>query len=340
MSDYVKATDFAAKDALLTGNPSKLVKGTELGAEFDAIVTAIATKLDASGDIDLAVADGGTGASTAADARTNLAVLGTAGGTMTGQLAASAGSAAAPSLTTAGDLNTGIYFPAADTISLSTGGSEAFRLESGLAGAYFTGAYVGAKYLRVYNSDATIGSSSTIYADSDSGLIQLNISNTASGGGAANISTASGGYSIYTANATNLSFGSNSVLHLVIDATGNVTKNNATGGIGYGAGAGGTVTQLTSKATGVTLNTPTGEITTHNAALNGGVTVSFILTNSVISATDVLVINHVSGGTIGYYTFNAQCAAGSATINVHNLGPSNLIEALVLRFALIRGATS
>lgn len=37
---YARITDFAAKDALVTGNPSKLVKGTELGAEFDAIVTS------------------------------------------------------------------------------------------------------------------------------------------------------------------------------------------------------------------------------------------------------------------------------------------------------------
>lgn len=46
MSDYTKATDFAAKDALLTGNPSKLVKGTELDTEFNNIATAVATKID------------------------------------------------------------------------------------------------------------------------------------------------------------------------------------------------------------------------------------------------------------------------------------------------------
>lgn len=46
MSDYTKLVDYAAKDALLSGNPAKLVKGTELGAEFDAIQTAISTKLD------------------------------------------------------------------------------------------------------------------------------------------------------------------------------------------------------------------------------------------------------------------------------------------------------
>ena len=46
MSNYVKLVDYAAKDALLTGNPSKLVKGAELGPEFDAVATAVATKAD------------------------------------------------------------------------------------------------------------------------------------------------------------------------------------------------------------------------------------------------------------------------------------------------------
>jgi len=49
MSNYTKITDFAAKDALLHGNPSKVVTGTGLGAEFDAIATAVATKVDVNG---------------------------------------------------------------------------------------------------------------------------------------------------------------------------------------------------------------------------------------------------------------------------------------------------
>lgn len=46
MSDYTKAVDFAAKDALTTGDPAKVVKGTEINTEFTAIATAIATKAD------------------------------------------------------------------------------------------------------------------------------------------------------------------------------------------------------------------------------------------------------------------------------------------------------
>jgi hypothetical protein len=48
MSDYVKATNFAAKDALVTGDPNKKVKGVEIDAEFVALQTAVTTKADKS----------------------------------------------------------------------------------------------------------------------------------------------------------------------------------------------------------------------------------------------------------------------------------------------------
>jgi hypothetical protein len=128
MADYNKSTNFTAKDTLPTGNSGKIVKGTELDTEFNAVANAIASKADINspnltgtptvptatsvtnttqaastafvqavvtglslgnmstqaksavditggtivGITDLAVADGGTGASTAANARTNL----------------------------------------------------------------------------------------------------------------------------------------------------------------------------------------------------------------------------------------------------------------------------
>jgi len=82
MSNYTKSTNFASKDNLSPGNPLKIVKGAEIDTEFNNIQTAVATKTDnASANItggsitgitDLAVADGGTGASTATAALNNL----------------------------------------------------------------------------------------------------------------------------------------------------------------------------------------------------------------------------------------------------------------------------
>jgi hypothetical protein len=48
MSNYTKATNFATKDALVTGNPLKTLSGTELDDEFNNIVTAVATKANSS----------------------------------------------------------------------------------------------------------------------------------------------------------------------------------------------------------------------------------------------------------------------------------------------------
>jgi len=46
MSNYTKTTDFATKDTLSSGDPNKVIKGTEFETEFDNIVTAIASKAD------------------------------------------------------------------------------------------------------------------------------------------------------------------------------------------------------------------------------------------------------------------------------------------------------
>ena len=48
MSNYTKSTNFATKDNLTSGNPLKIVKGTEIDTEFNDISTAIATKADLS----------------------------------------------------------------------------------------------------------------------------------------------------------------------------------------------------------------------------------------------------------------------------------------------------
>jgi len=109
---------------------------------------------------------------------------------------------------------------------------------------------------------------------------------------------------------------------------------------GYVTGDGGAVTQSTSKSTGVTLSKKCGQITLHNAALAADTTVSFTLTNTTVAATDIIVLNHVSGGTAGSYLLNAQAAAGSASINVRNITSGSLSEAIVIGFAVVKAVTA
>lgn len=124
-----------------------------------------------------------------------------------------------------------------------------------------------------------------------------------------------------------------------ITSTSNVLIS-AAGKLGYTTGSGGAVTQATSKSTGVTLSKTNGQITLNNAALAADTTVSFTLTNTLIAAGDVLVLNHISGGQAGSYLINAQSAAGSASINVRNITSASLSEAIVIAFAVIKAVTA
>jgi hypothetical protein len=65
MSNYTKLTDFAAKDTLPSGNAGKLVKGTEIDDEFNAISTAVASKANTAaptftGTVTIATLNGAT----------------------------------------------------------------------------------------------------------------------------------------------------------------------------------------------------------------------------------------------------------------------------------------
>ena len=124
-----------------------------------------------------------------------------------------------------------------------------------------------------------------------------------------------------------------------LSTTGNQVISG-TGKQGYATGSGGVVTQATSKATGVTLSKSTGQITLDAAALAASTTVSFTLTNTVIEAGDILIMNHISGGTAGSYSLNAQSAAGSASINVRNISLASLSEAIVIAFAVIKAVAA
>jgi hypothetical protein len=122
-------------------------------------------------------------------------------------------------------------------------------------------------------------------------------------------------------------------------AGGNLVYDKTAGTFGYGSG-GGTVTQATNKTTGVTLNANSGAITLNGAALAADTTATFVLTNSAIAATDMVLVSHASVGTFGAYTLNGRAAAGSASIDVRNVSTGSLSEAIVIRFAVIKAVTS
>jgi hypothetical protein len=119
-----------------------------------------------------------------------------------------------------------------------------------------------------------------------------------------------------------------------------------TGAFGYphaaGSGVGGTVTQATSKNTGVTLDKPTGQITTAGDALAANANATFVLTNSTIGANDTVVCSIQSGATsnTGYLITPTSTSAGSCRIMIRNVSGGSLSDTLVLNYTVIKGAAA
>jgi hypothetical protein len=107
--------------------------------------------------------------------------------------------------------------------------------------------------------------------------------------------------------------------------------------LGYTAAAQGAVTQLTSKATAVTLNASAGRITLSNAALAGATNVSFTMNNSFISSNDALIVTISGGATVeSYNCWVNSLGVGTASITLRNItAATSLSEAVIINFALI-----
>ena len=111
--------------------------------------------------------------------------------------------------------------------------------------------------------------------------------------------------------------------------------------LGYSAAAQGTVTQATSKSTGVTLNKSSGRITMNAASLASNTAISFTVSNSLVSANDTIVLN-ISGGTATAATYNAwvdTLTTGSFIVTIRNISGGALAEAVIINFAIIHGAS-
>lgn len=211
-----------------------------------------------------------------------------------------------------------------------------------ISGVTFTGSFVGLTLIEsatLATSAAAAGcnlNGSTLAADGTDTNININI--TPKGTGEVNISKVD----IDAGAIDGTTIGANAV------ATIKGSTVLATQASGYATGAGGTVTQLTSRTTGVTLNQACGEITLVAGTLAGHGADEFALTNSEIAASDVVIVNIKSGaaaGTRKYYTVGVtSVSAGSCTISVGNNDngtiPSAGTDTLVLSFAVVKGVTS
>lgn len=107
--------------------------------------------------------------------------------------------------------------------------------------------------------------------------------------------------------------------------------------VGYATGAGGTVTQGTSRTTGVTLSKRSGAITLFTAAGTSAYT-SFTVTNSLVSATDVIIVNQKSGSNI-YETFVTAVADGSFRITFSSVS-GTASDAPVFNFIVVKGVAA
>lgn len=123
---------------------------------------------------------------------------------------------------------------------------------------------------------------------------------------------------------------------VTIDASQNVLVV-APSGLGYGTGSGGTVTQATSRTTGVTLNKPTGSIVMFTAA--GSTTpAQFTVTNSTVVTTDTIVASYKGSSNV-YQFLITNVGAGSFNITFYTTG-GVVSDTPTINFAVIKGSIS
>jgi hypothetical protein len=103
-------------------------------------------------------------------------------------------------------------------------------------------------------------------------------------------------------------------------------------------GAGATVSQATSRTTGVTLNKPTGQITMFGPIAGASAGQTFTLTNSFITANDTVVCSVTDASVTGVYYFGVKVGTGLAKITMFNPGAN--VETPVVNFTIYRGAAS
>ena len=112
-------------------------------------------------------------------------------------------------------------------------------------------------------------------------------------------------------------------------------------GVGYSIG-GGTVTQITDRSTGVTINALSGTITGMGSSLAASTSASFVVTNNKVAIGDVIHLSVQSGPTANTSIFTVSAvAAGSFTIRAHNVSTTTADTGVpIINFAVIKAVSA
>ena len=248
-----------------------------------------------------------------------------------GQVSFRGNTAAAPSVADNSNLGTGINFPGSSILTFSTSALERGRITA--AGLFGIGTTTPRWSLQVSSSTGSQLTLSDTLATADHWSFRNK-------GGTFYLATSSP-TTFATSSVAALTIGSDGTLIAnKIKSTGSIFSSSATEGIGYTTGAGGSVTQSTSKSTGVTINAVSGRINTHNATLNADAEVSFTVTNSAVAAEDVVVLSQSAGTTNAYMFFAVAMNNGTFKIQITNISASNIGEVIGINFAIIKAVQS
>jgi hypothetical protein len=318
MSNYSQTTNFTAKDALLSGNPAKLIKGADFDVEFAAIAAAIATKLEAANGANPSATVGLT------------AVNGSAGSYMRSDGAPALSQAIVPTWT-------GIHTFSANLVSTSSGASPSvsasnIQLRGGLSA---TISYVnGAAGVDTRIWDTTVGSDGSFHIRSVNDAYSVGKDALAIARAANVLSSVNFGNST-----DNPTFG--------FLGTGKVTVGGALDvtGLARVADDGGTLQVAGFR--GAPLNTQGGNYTLvlsdRGKTVNASANITVTVPNSVFSAGDIVAISVGSGATVtiaagsGAALQWAGSGAGSGTRTLTGAGLASILF-LTSGVGLISGA--
>lgn len=270
-----------------------------------------------------------------------------AGATFTGPVLIPAGSVSAPGLAVSGDTNTGVYSVVADELDVAAGGVSILRATPTVVYIGDTTSTAGTAVLRYVTGGTGAGldgikTSAVVANNSFFGVGAYGNDTTGEFIGATLNFKGEETWSA-TAHGTYLQFrtvaaGTTTLSEKMrLTSAGGLTLSAPTAGLGYGTGAGGAVTQSTSRTTGVTLNKVCGSITLVSAA--GSVTwQTFTVTNSAVAATDTVIVNQKSGTDLNMIHVTAV-AAGSFAVSFATTGGITT-EQPVFNFAVIKAVAA